>query len=138
MAQVPDSRVEHRWAHSAPSAGVSDVYTKARERFYRKNFKLSALMGGGDLSEVGGAEPPLMAERPGEEQRNLWLASPLPHGFPAAGSYIDGDPSARIYKFLDVANMERATVSCVDPQKGRIDGPWTFRRDVQRRMRRSV
>lgn len=138
MGQIPASRVEHRWAHSAPGAGASEVYSKARERFYRKNFKLSALVGGGDSGEGNAAEPPAMKELPGEEERNLWLASPLLHGFPAAGSYIDGDPSAKIYKFLDSANMERATVSRMDPQKGKLDGPWTFRRGEQRRVRRSV
>lgn len=137
MGQVPASRVEHRWGHSADPAQSAELFKEARERFYKENFKLSSLVGDGSPSTLDELEAPAMKNKPGEEDRSLWLASPLPQGFPAAGAYIVGDPTKAIDRFLAASHLDRATVSRFDPQSHQLDGPWTFREAAKRKARRA-
>jgi len=138
MGQVPASRVEHRWGHSADPVAMAEVFTRARKRFYDKNFKLSSLVGEREDEEEGGegSLPEWSGAGIGEERR-LWLASPHPCGFPAAGAYFEGDPARAFQGLADAAALPQLTVSCLDPQGDRLLGSWSFARDGKREARRA-
>ncbi len=137
IAQVPASRVEHRWAHSADPASLADVFAKARERFYKKNFKSDFLLGLPRVEE-GATEnelPPFRYADSEQDGQQLWLASPHPWGFPAGGRMLSGDPSEAFHRILAATPLARVFVFEVQPERGRVSGGWTFSRKVARKKR---
>jgi GT2 family glycosyltransferase len=135
LAVVPGARVEHAWGHAAGSLEVSEVFGRSRERYFARWFGER----GRAVAELRLDGSPLdapafdasVAERipPG----SLWLLSPSPLGFPAAGRRSEGTPLPEAEAFARRApHCPSLVLMAYDPLAERQLGAWRLRIDSAR------
>ncbi|HKV11010.1 MAG TPA: glycosyltransferase [Thermoanaerobaculia bacterium] len=134
LALVPGARVEHAWGHAA-GTGLSPHFGTSRRRYYEHSFGLFGMAIANLTLDVSPLVPPAFAaaEAARFRQRALWLLSPSPLGFPAAGLWSEGPPLEEIRGFSK-ACPECASLVLIayDARAGRRLGAWRIEAaDVQ-------
>ncbi|HVN76249.1 MAG TPA: glycosyltransferase [Thermoanaerobaculaceae bacterium] len=127
-AVVPGAVVAHRWARAADPAEFAGVFEASRRRYLSRNFGVRGRLAAALPRGAEGVElPPLPAPAPTVAAGDvLWLLSPSPLGFPAAGLRCGGPPPAdSVSEFLaQHGRPQRLSLRAVDPGTGRILGAW--------------
>lgn len=134
LALVPAACVEHAWGHAA-GTGLSPHFGTSRRRYYEHSFGLLGMAIANLTLDVSPLDPPpfAVAEAARFRQRALWLLSPSPLGFPAAGLWSEGLPLEEIRGFSK-ACPECASLVLIayDARAGRRLGAWRVQAaDVQ-------
>ena len=125
-AQVPASRVTHRWGHSANPATHTKVFEASRERYYHRHYGYP----GHWLARRRIAEPPppLSWPDPGlpSSEELVWLVSASAAGFPA-GKLLGSRPVRET--ILDFASVSPSSFPWVtwgyDTSTEEIFGPYS-------------
>jgi N-acetylglucosaminyl-diphospho-decaprenol L-rhamnosyltransferase len=129
-AVVPRALVEHRWAHAADPDAHAGVFSTSRRRFLSKQFGVRGRLAAAlpppakarGLAPLPASVPELAANDV------LWLLSPSPLGFPAAGMPGDGSPPVEaMAAFLSAHGRTQAlALRAVDRRSGRPRGAWVW------------
>lgn len=130
LAQVPAARVRHAWGHAARPGGAGDPFAAARRRYYRRWF---GAVGSCVARLPSPSPPPPAASLPPEPELPadpdlLWLVSPSPLGFPAAGARgLAGAVHPALARFTAArSHPGPLTVTACDPDGRRVSGPWSW------------
>lgn len=130
LAVVPRARVLHRWGHAAEPSGQSATFERSCRLFYQRAFGPR----GGRVLDLMLA-PVLAPARPLEAQllpsgKRLWLASPSPLGFPAAGARLDRESISIALRALDADSARAHTWFLLDAES--LEGEptlWSWRQE---------
>jgi GT2 family glycosyltransferase len=130
IAVVPRARVAHRWGHAIAPGSAGPHLLRSRRRYLVTRFGLSGRLaaathvGGTPLRptpwHAGGAALPV-----GEV---LWLLSPTPTGFPAAGYRGTAAAFAHAAEEFCAAPGRggRHLALAIEPASGEVLGPWSW------------
>jgi N-acetylglucosaminyl-diphospho-decaprenol L-rhamnosyltransferase len=128
-ALVPTARVTHRWAHAAEPTECVEHFLASRRRFFPREF---GWLGRAVLSLAPGrlslkAEP-LPDDASVRAESTLWLLSPSPLGFPAAGLIGPGRPPLSALDRIGDLHSKRArfTLLAVDLSHLEPLDTWTW------------
>jgi GT2 family glycosyltransferase len=130
LALVPAARVRHAWGHAARPATHGGRFAAARRRYYRRWFGVA----GSCVARLPAPAPPRPAPAlPPEPDLPaapglLWLVSPSPLGFPAAGARgLAGAVHPALARFAAArSHPGPLTVTACDPAARRLLGPWSW------------
>ncbi len=129
-AVVPGAVVEHSWGHAAGGETATRHFADSRRRYFARHFGLVGRMAARLPDRARAVAPGRPPERI-ERDRVLWLASPSPHGFPAAGRIGDGRrPDGALGRFARHPRHGDLTVVAADPGSGRLLGSWRWAPDA--------
>lgn len=128
LAVAPAARVRHAWGHAARPGAYDPVFAASRRRYFRRGF---GALGEWVTALPHGAPPVPARPLPPPEAlpaapELLWLVSPSPLGFPAAGARgLDGPVHPALRRFAaERSHPGPLTVTAYDPSAGRFQGPW--------------
>lgn len=129
LAQVPRARVEHAWGHAGDPAVQGELYERAAHRFWRKHHPLGHRLF--SRLPVGREQPPWPPFSAGAAAGGgevLWLLSPSPLGFPAAGARLSGSPVEAVEEFLARASRApgQLVLTAFDPAREALLGSWSW------------
>jgi len=124
LAVVPAARVEHAWGHAAEPGRTAEHFGRSRRRYFAGHFgwrgRAVARLSLGSSPLDPRPFPPAAAPPPA-----LWLLSPAPLGFPAAGRWSSVPPVAEVAAFTAACSHCAAlTLIAYDPHAGRQLGTW--------------
>ncbi len=123
LAVAPAARVEHAWGHAAGPGRTAEHFGRSRRRYFAGHFgwrgRAVARLGLGSSPLTPGPFPPLSVPPA------LWLLSPSPLGFPAAGRWSPTPPVEEVAAFTAACSHCAAlTLIAYDPQAERQLGTW--------------
>ncbi|HSN89539.1 MAG TPA: glycosyltransferase family 2 protein [Thermoanaerobaculia bacterium] len=127
LAVVPAARVEHAWGHAAGREPAAAHFGPSRRRYYEHSFGLLGTAIANLRLDVSPLDPPAFAaaEAARFRQRALWLLSPSPLGFPAAGLWSESLPLEEIRGFSRACPQCASLVLIAyDARAGRRLGIW--------------
>lgn len=133
LAVAPAARVRHAWGHAARPGDYDPVFAASRRRYFRRGFGalgewVTALPSGAPPVPPRSLPPPGAPGALPAAPELLWLLSPSPLGFPAAGAR---GLTETIHTALRRFDAERShpgslTVTAYDSLAGRLQGPWAW------------
>lgn len=126
LAVVPGARVEHEWGHSAGPELAAPHFGPSRRRYYEHSFGVLGMAIASLTLDVSPLDPPAFAAEAARfGQRALWLLSPSPLGFPAAGLWAEGPPLEEIGEFSKAfPKCASLVLIAYDARAGRRLGAW--------------
>ncbi|HSK75139.1 MAG TPA: glycosyltransferase family 2 protein [Thermoanaerobaculia bacterium] len=127
LAVVPAAKVEHEWGHAAGPGLAAPHFGPSRRRYYERSFGALGTAIANLRLDVSPLAPPAFAaaEAARFRQRALWLLSPSPLGFPAAGLWSEGLPLEEIRGFSRACPQCASLVLIAyDARAGRRLGAW--------------
>ncbi len=126
---VPAARVRHPWGHAARPEEHGETFRHSRRRYYAKHFGVVGRL----ISRLPSAPaphpaPPLAAADLPTAPGLLWLLSPSPLGFPAAG--LEGVTAKEIPAAVAAFTAERSrqsalTLLAYDLEREKVVGRWS-------------
>ena len=129
-AVVPAARVEHAWGHAADPASAPALMGESRSRFYARCFgPLGRSVARLRLDRTPLAPAPFASSAAHAFPPDaLWLVSPTPWGFPAAGRRSPRPPARELDVLARSSPQCRdLTVLAWDTAAGRCLGVWSWR-----------
>ncbi len=130
-AVVPGSLVEHAWGHAVAGAAAAARFETSRRRYFARHFGLRGRAVTALPTRPYAVPPGRPPERIGCA-RVVWLASPSPRGFPAAGRIGDGNrPDDRLRDFALHPQHAALTVTAADADSGAVLGSWRWVADAR-------
>lgn len=126
LGVVPGSRVRHAWGHAAKPEAQAETFERSRRRYYQRHFPHWRPP---DLELPGPPEWPGLSTEAGPRRTKqaLWLVSPSPWGFPAAGlGLLDGSELGQALSRFAAARSHGGPlfVSAYDPEDDAVLGTW--------------
>lgn len=128
LALIPAARVSHAWGHAAHPEEQAEEFERSRQRFYAKHYP--------DWKPVvrRWSPPPEWPALPEPhalpaQGAPLWVVSPSPWGFPAAGlgSLTTDELHTALHRFSKAkSHGGQLFVTAYDPAQDFLFGPWMF------------
>lgn len=126
---VPAAQVRHRWGHAARPAEQGETFERSRRRYFEQHFGLAGRLVTRLPSPPAPRPAPALATGSlPTEPGLLWLLSPSPLGFPAAG--LEGVTAKEIPAALAAFTAERShegplTLAAYDLEREEVVGRWS-------------